>query len=562
MIIIGIDLGTSNSLVGIWHEGGYELIPNEFGEFLTPSVVSIDDNQEVIVGKIAKEHLLTKPNQTAAVFKRFMGTEKQYQLSNRQSYSPTELSAMVIKQLHQSVADFVQERVDKVVVSVPAYFNNMQREDTIQACQLAGLECIGLISEPTAAALAYGIHEAEDVTLLVVDLGGGTYDVSLLELFDGVFQVNGIAGDNYLGGEDFTYYLIDDFLTTINLTRGQLSDQDMAGIYRRFEQLKQTIDSKGQVLIEIEIEQKRYAYELTKEKAFELWQPLLSKMSAPILRVLRDCQLASTEIDQVILIGGATKLSCVRQTIGKITKHLPCMTVDPDKAVGIGVTIQTALKEKQLEVSELVLTDVCAFTMGVEITTDVGRMEVEGVYSPIIERNSTIPISRVQRYQTRHDNQTEVKFGIYQGEHMMVKDNLKIGELEVDVPPRPAGQVLECRFTYDINGVLEVEILTLETNEMTRGIITNERTTMTKKEIAASFAKLSHLKIKPQERPEYRLILAKLERLYVELSGENRQLIVEMTTQFKYVLSQQHQESIDELAKQITEMIKQLEWQL
>lgn len=562
MIIIGIDLGTSNSLVGIWHEGGYELIPNEFGEFLTPSVVSIDDNQEVIVGKIAKEHLLTKPNQTAAVFKRFMGTEKQYQLSNRQSYSPTELSAMVIKQLHQSVADFVQERVDKVVVSVPAYFNNMQREDTIQACQLAGLECIGLISEPTAAALAYGIHEAEDVTLLVVDLGGGTYDVSLLELFDGVFQVNGIAGDNYLGGEDFTYYLIDDFLTTINLTRGQLSDQDMAGIYRRFEQLKQTIDSKGQVLIEIEIEQKRYAYELTKEKAFELWQPLLSKMSAPILRVLRDCQLASTEIDQVILIGGATKLSCVRQTIGKITKHLPCMTVDPDKAVGIGVTIQTALKEKQLEVSELVLTDVCAFTMGVEITTDVGRMEVEGVYSPIIERNSTIPISRVQRYQTRHDNQTEVKFGIYQGEHMMVKDNLKIGELEVDVPPRPAGQVLECRFTYDINGVLEVEILTLETNEMTRGIITNERTTMTKKEIAASFAKLSHLKIKPQERPEYRLILAKLERLYVELSGENRQLIVEMTTQFKYVLSQQYQESIDELAKQITEMIKQLEWQL
>ncbi len=511
MIIIGIDLGTSNSLVGIWREGGYELIPNEFGEFLTPSVVSIDDNQEVIVGKIAKEHLLTKPNQTAAVFKRFMGTEKQYQLSNRQSYSPTELSAMVIKQLHQSVADFVQERVDKVVVSVPAYFNNMQREDTIQACQLAGLECIGLISEPTAAALAYGIHEAEDVTLLVVDLGGGTYDVSLLELFDGVFQVNGIAGDNYLGGEDFTYYLIDDFLTTINLTRGQLSDQDMAGIYRRFEQLKQTIDSKGQVLIEIEIEQKRYAYELTKEKAFELWQPLLSKMSAPILRVLRDCQLASTEIDQVILIGGATKLSCVRQTIGKITKHLPCMTVDPDKAVGIGVTIQTALKEKQLEVSELVLTDVCAFTMGVEITTDVGRMEVEGVYSPIIERNSTIPISRVQRYQTRHDNQTEVKFGIYQGEHMMVKDNLKIGELEVDVPPRPAGQVLECRFTYDINGVLEVEILTLETNEMTRGIITNERTTMTKKELSASFAKLSHLKIKPQERPEYRLILAKLE---------------------------------------------------
>ncbi|MBC1806900.1 molecular chaperone HscC [Listeria sp. FSL L7-0993] len=556
MTTLGIDLGTSNSLVAYWNEDKAELIPNVFGEVLTPSVVGVDDNGEFLIGKIAKERLTSHPDKTAAVFKRFMGTEKNYYLG-KQAFSATDLSSFVLKSLKADAEKFLGETCTDAVISVPAYFNNSQRKATIDAAFLAGLKVERLISEPTAAAIAYGIHEQNDTTLMVIDIGGGTFDVSILEMFDGVMQVIAIGGNNYLGGEDFTSVIIEDFLSKNDLKKDNLSAEDFASLYKQAEDAKKSVchAKTGEITLN------EMNYTIT-EKQFEIIsQPLILKLREPIIQALKDADLKPVDIEQVVLIGGATKMPVIKSFTSKFLGKIPFMHINPDETVGLGAAVQAALKERHESLEEFVLTDVCAHTLGTEIVKEIGPNRYqEGIFSPIIERNTTIPVSRVENYYTISDNQSHIEFGVYQGESRNVKDNLKLGELLVSLPPETkAGSKMEVRFTYDKNGILEVLVKTVATGEVKQLIIQNNPGAMSKKELEEQLEKLSHLKIHPRDRSENRLLLARADRIYQMSLGERRRFIEFLIAEFEQVVETQDEKKIEAQCEKLRQQLDEFE---
>ncbi|EHD5881242.1 TPA: molecular chaperone HscC [Listeria monocytogenes] len=556
MTTLGIDLGTSNSLAAYWKEDKAVLIPNVFGDFLTPSVVGVDDNGEFLIGKIAKERLTSHPEKTAAVFKRFMGTEKNYYLG-KQAFSATDLSSFVLKSLKEDAEKFLGETCTEAVISVPAYFNNSQRKATIDAAFLAGLKVERLISEPTAAAIAYGIHEQNDTTLMVIDIGGGTFDVSILEMFDGVMQVIAIGGNNYLGGEDFTSVIIEDFLSKNDLKKDNLSAEDFASLYKQAEDAKKSVCHAkiGEITLN------EINYTIT-EKQFEIIsQPLILKLREPIIQALKDADLKPVDIEQVVLIGGATKMPIIKSFTSKFLGKIPFMHINPDETVGLGAAVQAALKERHESLEEFVLTDVCAHTLGTEIVKEIGPNRYqEGVFSPIIERNTTIPVSRVEDYCTISDNQTQIEFGIYQGESRNVKDNLKLGELLVSLPPETkAGSKIEVRFTYDKNGILEVLVKTVATGEVKQLIIQNNPGSMSKKELEEQLEKLSHLKIHPRDRSENRLLLARADRIFQMSLGERRRFVEFLIAEFEQVVETQDEKKIEAQCEKLRRQLDEFE---
>lgn len=556
MITLGIDLGTSNSLVAYWKEDEAVLIPNVFGEVLTPSVVGVDDNGEFLIGKIAKERLTSHPDKTAAVFKRFMGTEKNYYLGT-QAFSATDLSSFVLKALKEDAEKFLGETCTDAVISVPAYFNNSQRKATIDAAFLAGLKVERLISEPTAAAIAYGIHEQNDTTLMVIDIGGGTFDVSILEMFDGVMQVIAIGGNNYLGGEDFTSVIIEDFLSKNDLKKDDLSAEDFASLYKQAEDAKKTV-CHGKIG---EITLNEIKYTITENQFEIISQPLILKLREPIIQALKDADLKPIDIEQVVLIGGATKMPVIKSFTSKFLGKIPFMHINPDETVGLGAAVQAALKERHESLEEFVLTDVCAHTLGTEIVKEIGPNRYqEGVFSPIIERNTTIPVSRVENYYTILDNQSHIEFGIYQGESRNVKDNLKLGELLVSLPPKTkASSKMEVRFTYDKNGILEVLVKTVATGEVKQLIIQNNPGSMSKKELEEQLEKLNHLKIHPRDRSENRLLLARADRIYQMSLGEKRRFVEFLIAEFEQVVETQDEKKIEAQCEKLRQQLDEFE---
>ncbi|MDT0049372.1 molecular chaperone HscC [Listeria cossartiae subsp. cayugensis] len=556
MTTLGIDLGTSNSLVAYWNEDKAVLIPNVFGEVLTPSVVGVDDNGEFLIGKIAKERLTSHPDKTAAVFKRFMGTEKNYYLG-KQAFSATDLSSFVLKSLKADAEKFLGEACTEAVISVPAYFNNSQRKATIDAAFLAGLKVERLISEPTAAAIAYGIHEQNDTTLMVIDIGGGTFDVSILEMFDGVMQVIAIGGNNYLGGEDFTSVIIEDFLSKNDLKKDDLSAEDFASLYKQAEDAKKSIchAKTGEITLN------EINYTITENQFEIISQPLILKLREPIIQALKDADLKPVDIEQVVLIGGATKMPIIKSFTSKFLGKIPFMHINPDETVGLGAAVQAALKERHESLEEFVLTDVCAHTLGTEIVKEIGPNRYqEGIFSPIIERNTTIPVSRVENYYTISDNQSHIEFGVYQGESRNVKDNLKLGELLVSLPPETkAGSKMEVRFTYDKNGILEVLVKTVATGEVKQLIIQNNPGAMSKKELEEQLEKLSHLKIHPRDRSENRLLLARADRIYQMSLGERRRFIEFLIAEFEQVVETQDEKKIEAQCEKLRQQLDEFE---
>ncbi|MBF2475130.1 molecular chaperone HscC [Listeria seeligeri] len=556
MTTLGIDLGTSNSLVAYWKEDKPVLIPNVFGEFLTPSVVGVDNNGEFLIGKIAKERLTSHPDKTAAVFKRFMGTEKSFYLGN-QDFSATDLSSFVLKSLKEDAEKFLGEICTEAVISVPAYFNNSQRKATIDAAFLAGLKVERLISEPTAAAIAYGIHEQKDTTLLVIDIGGGTFDVSILEMFDGVMQVIAIAGNNYLGGEDFTTVIIEDFLIKSSLKKDQLSAEEYASIYKQAEDAKQVVCKAG--IAKIVLNENEYT--LTEKHFEKISQSLILKLREPIIQSLKDADLKPVDIEQVVLIGGATKMPIIKCFVSKFLGKIPFMHINPDETVGLGAAVQAALKERHESLEEFILTDVCAHTLGVESVRQLSEHRYqEGIFSPIIERNTTIPVSRMEEFSTIYDNQRHVEMVVYQGESRNVKDNLKIGELEITLPLNTKkDSVLETRFTYDKNGILEILVKFVATGEEKQLIIQNNPGALSESELLERLEKLKHLKIHPRDRSENRLLLARADRIYQTSLGEKRKYVESLMIEFQQTIESQDEKKIQIQSENLKERLAKLE---
>ena len=561
MATIGIDLGTTNSLAAYWTGSGPQLIPNAFGKHLTPSIVSVDDNGEILVGDIAKERLITHPHLAAAAFKRFMGTKKEYHLG-RYSFLPEELSSFVLKSLKSDAEAFLGEPVEEAIVSVPAYFNDMQRKATKNAAELAGLKVERLISEPTAAALSYGIHRLDtDTKFLVFDLGGGTFGVSILELFDGVIEVKAISGENFLGGEDFTDLLVSYFFETQGLDKEGADLKTRSAVYKQAELCKYALSESTYGNMNVVIKGKNLKLDIDRSCFESLAGQLLLRIRSTVERALRDSSLSPESIDAIVLVGGASRMSLIRSAVGKIFGKIPFSSVNPDEAIALGTAVQLALKERNADVGEIILTDVCPYTLGTNVSKAMERNQYEsGFFLPIIERNTTIPVSKVERLYTVSNNQTKICIEVYQGEDRKVEDNILLGELNINIPLAPAGeQCVDIRYTYDINGILEVEAVVVKTGDKERLVIENNPGMLTEKEIEERLKALESIKIHPREKSENRLLLARGERLFEELLGERRAYIGELLTQFDRLLSQQNESDIKKGAKKLKMCLDELE---
>lgn len=564
-MIAGIDLGTTNSLIAVWQEGQVVVIPNALGQRLTPSVVSADETGEILVGMAARERLITHPGQSATAFKRHMGSRREVVLGRRK-FRPEELSALVLRALKADAEAFLGTEVQEAVVSVPAYFSDVQRKATRAAGELAGLKVERLINEPTAAALAYGLdRRGIESKFLVFDLGGGTFDVSILELFEGVMEVRAAAGDNFLGGEDFVDCLMGGFLEAVGKRAGldgsKLDSRTHHRLRDQAERAKRTLSRREPGVMLLRRGDEEISWRIDEDGFAKLCQPLLERLRAPVERALRDARIRASELDEVVLVGGATRMPVVRKLVAQMFGRLPVAHIDPDEVVALGAAVQAGLKARDAALNEVVMTDVCPYTLGVEVAEVIGRDDIRaGWFSPILERNTTIPASRVQRLHTLHHYQREVQVDIYQGEGRKVKDNIHLGQIRVTVPPKPAGQeAVDVRFTYDINGLLEVEATVISTGQTRRIVIERNPGVLSAQEVEKRLTALAALKIHPREQQENRAVMARAERLYEELLSEHRDFVGKQITHFEAILERQDPEEIAEARRRLSELLNQLE---
>ncbi|WP_462405586.1 molecular chaperone DnaK [Gracilibacillus sp. Marseille-QA3620] len=462
--IIGIDLGTTNSCVSVLEGGEPKVIPNPEGNRTTPSVVAFK-NGERQVGEVAKRQAITNLN-TVSSIKRHMGTDYTVNIEGK-DYSPQEVSAIILQYLKSYAEEYLGEKVTKAVITVPAYFNDAERQATKDAGRIAGLEVERIINEPTAAALAYGLDKAdEDQKILVFDLGGGTFDVSILELGDGVFEVRSTAGDNRLGGDDFDNavmeYLIEEFRKEngIDLSKDKMALQRLKDAA---EKAKKDLSGVTSTQISLpfitagEAGPLHLDVTLTRAKFNEITAGLVERTMGPTRQALRDAGLSPAEIDKVILVGGSTRIPAVQEAIKKETGKEPHKGVNPDEVVAMGAAIQGGVITG--DVKDVVLLDVTSLSLGIET--------MGGVFTRLIDRNTTIPTSKSQIFSTAADNQTAVDIHVLQGERQMAADNKTLGRFQLtDIPPAPRGiPQIEVTFDIDNNGIVNVRAKDLGTNK-------------------------------------------------------------------------------------------------
>ncbi|MGG0642832.1 molecular chaperone DnaK [Sporosarcina gallistercoris] len=454
--IIGIDLGTTNSVVSVYEGGEAKVIPNPEGNRTTPSVVAFK-NGERQIGEVAKRQSITNPNTIMSV-KRHMGTDYKEKVEDKE-YSPQEISAMILQYMKGYAEEYLGEKVTKAVITVPAYFNDAQRQATKDAGKIAGLEVERIINEPTAAALAYGLDKTEeDQTILVYDLGGGTFDVSILELGDGVFQVRSTAGDNKLGGDDFDDVIIDYLVQEFRKENGIDLSKDKMAMQRlkdAAEKAKKDLSGVTSTQISLpfitagEAGPLHLEISLTRAKFDELTAALVERSMIPTRQAIKDADLSPSDLDRVILVGGSTRIPAVQEAIKKETGKEPFKGVNPDEVVAMGAAVQGSILTG--DVKDVVLLDVTPLSLGIET--------MGSVFTKLIERNTTIPTSKSQVFSTAADNQPAVDIHVLQGERAMATDNKTLGRFQLtDIPPAPRGvPQIEVTFDIDKNGIVTVK---------------------------------------------------------------------------------------------------------
>ncbi|MDR7935472.1 molecular chaperone HscC [Salmonella enterica subsp. enterica serovar Gatineau] len=546
-LAIGIDLGTTNSLIAVWQDGAAQLIPNKFGEYLTPSIISMDENKQILVGKPAAARKTSHPDKTAALFKRAMGSHTLWHLGE-ESFNAPELSSLVLRSLKEDAEDYLQQPIKDVVISVPAYFSDEQRKHTRLAAELAGLNAVRLINEPTAAAMAYGLHTQQNSRSLVFDLGGGTFDVTVLEYATPVIEVRASAGDNYLGGEDFTHLLLDEVLKRWNLDKSALTDSDLAALYACVEAAK---CASGSPLRMSWLYQERALESTFYDDELEaLWLPLLNRLRTPIEQALRDSRLKPEQIDSLVLVGGASQMPLVQRIAVRLFGKLPYQSYDPSTIVALGAATQAACRLRHEDVEEVILTDICPYSLGVE----VNRQGVPGIFSPIIERNTTVPVSKVETYSTMHPEQDSICVRVYQGESHKVKNNILIDSFDIMLKPNGHIQAIDIRFSYDINGLLEVDVL-LEDGKSESRIISHNATSLTTQQIDASRERLQALKIYPRDMLINRTFKAQLEEQWSRALGDEREMLGEIITDFDAALLSNDMQRVDDVRRRACEYL-------
>ena len=566
--IIGIDLGTTYSLVSVFEGGEPVVIANALGETLTPSAVSFDDGGMTLVGAPARARTKTAPDRTVTQFKRDMGTDRTYALAGRE-FSPQQLSALVLQELKRDAEAYLGREVTEAVITVPAYFGDRQRQATRDAGALAGLIVERIINEPTAAAMAYGLHNKDrEMQAVVLDLGGGTFDVTVLEIIDGVIEVQSSAGDAKLGGEDFT-----DALAVLVQRRLAGQGEDVADLPRAQARIREacegakrrltSADSADIALPGLPLTGDRRAdvsMAITRADADEAWAPLLDRVRIPVMRALRDARLKTHDIDDVLLVGGSTRMPCIVELAARLFGKMPLRNLPPDEAVVMGAAVQAALKRDDAAVDDMVVTDVAPFTMGISIAQPVGGQQISGLFSPILERGTVIPASRVERYNTLSDNQSTILIKVYQGEHSLCAQNTYLGEYLVkDLPKASAGETsVDVRFTYDLNGILEVEMQVVGTDMKTHLVIEQKPGNLSDTQLEAARAAMDALKFHPRDTLPNRTALERGEALYMELTGGDRQMLGHLMTLFRAALEAQDGTDIDAMRGRLNALVQRL----
>ena len=555
MAIIGIDLGTTNSLAAVWRNGKSELIPNAAGEYLTPSVVSVDDDGSILVGAAARDRLITHPERTAAGFKRAMGTGRQYELGGRM-FTAEDLSSFILRRLREDAESYLGEVVDEAVVSVPAYFAEAQRAATKRAGALAGLTVERLVNEPSAAAVAGHIGEGdEDKVCLVFDFGGGTLDVSLVERFDNVVSVTAVSGDNFLGGRDFDELIARGFCQDCQLDFDTLSRQRQETLRRQAETCKMALTTREPVIMAVSDDEISASLALTHEWVIRKSSTLFQRLLAPVRKVFLDAGVGANELDELVMVGGSSYMPAVRRYIAKALNREPAAGARPDTAIAIGAGICAGMKMRAPDLRELVLTDVCPFTLGINVLNEAEPEK--SLMSPIIERNSVLPSSKEGTYFTARDNQRAIDVQVYQGEQRYCQDNTYLGHLEIAVPPGPRGkQYVRVRFTYDINGLLEVNVVSKE-GQTARLVL--QGSGMTEGEVEARLKELENLKMNPREQEGPRTLIARGERLYAMTVGQLRDQVAQTLDWYQMQLSTQESLRIAKASRRVEQFFNQAE---
>jgi molecular chaperone HscC len=547
---IGIDLGTTFSLAARMEGARPIVIPNALGEFLTASAVSIADDGTLLVGAAARARAATHPECTFRNFKRDMGTDREFVFGEHR-FTPEKLSALVLRQLKDDVEAALHEPVVEAVITVPAYFGELQRRATQDAAEIAGLRVERLVNEPTAAALAYGLHNLDrELKVVVIDLGGGTLDVTVLEIVAGVIEVQSTAGDARLGGEDFSEMLADHLATRARDSFG-VDPRSSSVLAPRFfeacERAKRRLSEAEATRVAMPLpgphalDAGAIELDVRRAEAEAVWAPLLKRIEGPILRALRDANLAPDAVDEVLLVGGATRMPAMLELGARLFGRMPRHQLPPDEAVALGAAVQMGLKAGDAALDDVVSTDIAPYSLGVAVTSRAAKHALGDLFSPILERGTVLPASRVGVYATTMDNQTEIKLEIYQGEHSLCRDNTHLGDLAITkIPKAPAGEAtIEVRFTYDLNGLLEVDVEVGGSGRKHSTLIDRSGGRMSRSDVDQARKAMARLKLHPRDALPNTVVLARAEELFVQLVGDERVLMQRVMTHFRLALEGQ-----------------------
>lgn len=564
-MIIGIDLGTSNSVCAYMSDKGPEIIPNSLERALTPSIIGVDKCGTIVVGDEAKEMQMVSPERCSSHFKRYMGESRKLKLADKE-FLPEELSSIILKSLKEDAEAFLKEEVTGAVITVPAYFNDDQRKATIRAGEMAGLKVERIINEPTAASLAYGLNEEEDEKcLLVFDLGGGTFDVSIVEIFEGSIEVQASSGEAFLGGQDFTMALASKVLQLKGMSLERMEMKELERLSRLIDQCeraKKLLVRETEAIVIIPDEEANITDSCEKvivDRTFmaECTEHILKRIENPLKRCLGDCSLSPVDIDDIILVGGATRMLSVVDRVKNLMKHEPLSRFNPDLVVAMGAAVQAGLISKNEALEDLVVTDVAPFTLGIETAKSLGDDYKSGYFMPIINRNTTIPTSRVERVGTISHNQSQIEVKVYQGEARKVADNLFLGSFTVKgISPGPAGQEVDIRFTYDLNGVLEVEATVVKTQKKANLVIQSRNNQLSESELQKALEHMKDIKVHPRDEAKNRFVLRKAERAFKELDQHSKNELTFVLDAFESAIESQDRDLSEQMRQEVEKVLK------
>lgn len=521
MAIIGIDLGTTNSLVSVFRNGHVEIIRDVTGEEMIPSAVAVDDEKKILIGKAAKERNILHPEQSAVEFKRRMGSVDKISLGDS-IYTPEELSAFILKKCKEEAENYLGEPVTEAIISVPAYFDNNKREATKMAAAIAGLNCQRILNEPSAAALAYRLEseETDEQYVMVIDFGGGTLDVSLVDCFENIVEIAGVSGNNRLGGKNFDEKIAKAFLEENEIDKDGITDSDYALVKRMAEESKIMLSQKENVIMKCKLGDRFYSMELNDEKLIKICGNLLLQMKEVMVRVIKDANCSVNEITDVILVGGTCKLKIVQKYISELFHRDFVCGEDTQTLVAKGIGYYVGIKEQAAGIKDILMTDVCPFSLGTGIKGPGDNQD--DIMSVIIKKNSTLPKSCKAQYVPVSVYQNKIKFTIYQGENYYVKDNIKLGEFEIDIKPDITGnQVVEVTMAYDMNGILYVEAKNSD-GKRVNYCFSGEKGNLSKAEIEQRAKKIMDMQYLPRELEECTTLIETALHLYEQADDYNK----------------------------------------